>query len=159
MKCTTRAQAAARYGHIDFASRHWPDQGKWLKMLEIPPEWFPQWRVLGTKIPVTHIACNLDLHAPLLTALRHVHERGLGKELLTFDGCFNIRMVRGSNTHFSTHSYGLGLDINAKWNPMGPVLHTTWSKAFVKCFTEQGFDWGGDWNGRKDPMHFSLAWE
>lgn len=159
MKCTTRTAAAARYGHIDFASRHWPDQGKWLKLLEIPHDWFPGWKVQGTKMQTTHIACNLDLHAPLLTALTHVHERKLGKELLSFDGCFNIRMVRGSTSHFSAHSYGLAVDLNASRNPMGQVLHSSWSKEFVACFKEQGFDWGGDWHGRKDPMHFSFCWE
>jgi hypothetical protein len=30
------------------------------------------------------------------------------------------------------------------------------SPGFVKCFTDNGFEWGGTWK-RKDPMHFQLA--
>lgn len=157
-KCTTRDAAIARYGHIDFASRVWPDQGHWMKMFLVAPGMFPNWKVLDTDHPVHAIFCNKDIHAPLLAALTSVHERGMADSLLTFDGCFNIRMVRGSSS-FSTHAYGLGLDFNAKTNPMSSVLHTTMSQKFVKCFTEQGFAWGGNFHGRKDPMHFSYAWE
>ncbi len=159
MKCTTRAQAVARYGPIDFASKHWGGSAVWLQMLEIPHGLAPNWKVQDTNIPVTHIACNKDIHVPLLTALHSLSNIGKAGELHTFDGCFNIRMVRGSNDHFSAHSYGLALDIDAATNPMGPVLHTTRSHEFVKCFTDQGFDWGGGWHGRKDPMHFSWCWE
>lgn len=158
MKCTSRAQAVERYGHIDFEHKHWPDQMKWLKLLEIPPGWFPTWTVLDTGVTVRRIACNIDMHAPLMAALKAIHEQNLGHELHTFDGCFNIRAVRGSASA-STHAYGLGLDIYAKKNLMSYVLRTTFSKAFVKCFTDQNFNWGGNWKGRKDPMHFSYAWE
>jgi hypothetical protein len=158
-KCTTRVAAEARYGHIDFASRHWPEQSHWIRSLVIPEGMFPNWKVLNTKMPVRAIACNLDLHQPLMAALTAVHNKGLGAQLHTFDGCFNIRMVRGSNAHFSAHSYGLALDINAATNPMGSVLHTTFTADFVKCFTDQGFAWGGNFHGRKDPMHFSRCFE
>lgn len=156
MKCTTREAARARYGSIDFAARQWPQKNKWMGMLDIPDDWFPNWYVLDTKHPVTAIYCNIDMHKPLLAALKAVKEKGLGKYLKTFDGVFNIRMVRGSKVAASAHAYGLAIDINAGENPLGakPKMHP----AIVECFKAQGFDWGGDFS-RKDGMHFSYCWE
>lgn len=158
-KCTTRAAAEQRYGHIDFASKHWPERNHWIRSLIIPEGMFPNWKVLNTKIPVKTIACNIDIHGPLMAALNSVHDKGLGGQLKTFDGCFNIRMVRGTRSAFSAHSYGLAVDLNAALNPMGKVLHTTFTPEFVKCFTDQGFAWGGNFKSRRDPMHFSYCWE
>lgn len=157
-RCRTLTDAIARYGAIDFASRHWPDSGKWVKLLEIPQVWFPNWHVMGTKMPVRHIACNLDMHQALYSALNSVYVRGLGQHLKTFDGCFNIRAVRGRSSP-STHSYGLAIDIDARTNPMSKLLRTDLPGEFVRCFTDQSFSWGGDFHSRKDPMHFSFAWE
>lgn len=156
-KMTTRSAAMHRYGEIDLAHAHWPDQAKWLSYVNIPLDWFPAWKVEGKT--VTHIYCNIDTHAPLLAALTEVHAKGLGSVLKTFDGCFNIRVVRGS-TSMSTHAYGLGFDINASLNPLAGT-HGDFSKHLdvVDCFKRQGFDWGGDWSGRKDQMHLSFAWE
>lgn len=149
--------AANRYGHIDLASKFWPDQNHWIKMLEIPVGWFPHWRVLDSKSIVKHIACNIDIHGPLMSALTEVRFHGLGQELHTFDGCFNIRQVRGA-TSISAHAYGLALDLNAAENPLGS-LHSKFSSKFVDCFIKFGFSWGGNFHGRKDPMHFSWCWE
>lgn len=158
MKCKTREAAIARYGHIDLASRHWPEQNRWITLLHVP-EWFPNWTVLDTLHPVQVIACNTDIAEPLLATLRSIHDKGLGAVLKTFDGCFNIRSVRGSNS-MSTHAYGLGLDLNAAINPLAGT-HGDFTKhmSVVDCFRQQGFDWGGDFHGRKDQMHFSYAWE
>jgi hypothetical protein len=157
----TREQAVERYGHIDFASKHWPKESEWIKLAVIPTDWFKHWTVLDTDLPVRVIACNADIKVPLMTALFNVKEQGLGDLLQTFDGCYNVRMVRGSNTLFSAHSYGLAFDLNASANPLGMTQHGFYDHLdLVKCFTDQGFHWGGNWSGRKDPMHFSFAgWE
>lgn len=157
-KMTTRQSAVTRYGGIDLAAGHWADQSKWMANLAVPDGWFPGWKVQDSNVLVTHIFCNRDIHAPLMAALTAVRSKGLAAELKTYDGCFNIRAVRGSSL-MSTHAFGLGIDINAATNPMSSVLHSTWSAGFVKCFTDQGFAWGGNFHGRKDPMHFSYAWE
>ena len=159
-KCTSRSQAVEKYGAIDFSSRHWPDQNQWLKMFEVPKGFFPDWKVMETDLPCTHFMLNLDAHYPMLNALESVHNLGLGHLLHTFDGCFNIRMVRGTNNMFSAHSYGLAIDINAAENPLGCDHGGFYNyPEFIKCFTNQGWDWGGHWVHRKDPMHFSYCWE
>lgn len=97
--------------------------------------------------------CNKDIVAPLKQAFLNLINRGFVNELKTFDGCFNIRKMRGLES-MSLHSWGIAIDVNAAWNGLGvtPVL----SAGFVKCFTDAGFDWGGLWS-RKDGMHFQLS--
>lgn len=94
--------------------------------------------------------CNLDLMPALRQALFNLHERNLLHELKTWDGCFCVRPVRGGK-EMSIHSWAMAVDVNAVENVLGkePKL----SAEFVKCFTDAGFDWGGNWK-RKDGMHF-----
>lgn len=99
------------------------------------------------------IYCNKDLITPLSKAFESLITTGKVVELRTWDGCFNIRKKRGLSS-MSLHSWGIAIDVNAAWNGLGkdPVL----SPEFVKCFTDNGFDWGGTWT-RKDGMHFQLS--
>jgi hypothetical protein len=98
--------------------------------------------------------CNKLMIAPLTAAFTALIKTGAVKELKTFDGCFNIRYQRGSRTKASIHSWALAIDVNAAWNALGST--PTLSALFVKCFTDSGFDWGGNWQ-RKDGMHFQLS--
>lgn len=97
--------------------------------------------------------CNRDMVAPLTKVFGLVIARGLVGEVKTFDGCFNIRKKRGGSSA-SLHSWGIAIDINAAWNRMG--VAPTMSKALVNCFTEGGFEWGGNWV-KPDGMHFQLS--
>ena len=54
----------------------------------------------------------------------------------------------------SLHSWGIAIDVNAFEN--GLHQEPRLSAGFVKCFTDAGFIWGGNWR-RKDGMHFELA--
>ncbi len=97
--------------------------------------------------------CNKDIITPLSLAFKNLIDRGFSKELKTFDGCFNIRKKRGL-TSLSLHSWGIAIDVNAAWNQLH--MKPTLSPGFVKCFTDAGFDWGGNWT-RLDGMHFQLS--
>lgn len=98
------------------------------------------------------IYCNKDLINPLSNAFLHIIERGVSTQVLTWDGCFNIRSKRGSK-NISLHSWGIAIDINAAWNRYGKK--PTMSKELVECFIDAGFDWGGYWT-KPDGMHFQL---
>lgn len=98
------------------------------------------------------VYCNKRMVAPLTNAFTKIIARGLVNQLKTWDGCFNIRKKRGANSS-SLHSWGLAIDINAAWNGFGKT--PTMSKELVACFTESGFDWGGEWS-KPDGMHFQL---
>ena len=98
------------------------------------------------------VYCNKDLIKPLELAFKNIIARGLINQLKTWDGCFNIRKKRGQSAA-SLHSWGIAVDVNAAWNTFGG--RPTLSAAFVKCFTDAGFEWGGLWQ-RRDAMHFQL---
>lgn len=118
----------------------------WMVLWDVPVE-------LEIGVIPKRIYCNKDLIAPLTQAFRNLISTSHVKELKTWDGCFNIRKKRGL-TSMSLHSWGIAIDVNAFENGLGkkPVL----SAAFVKCFTDAGFDWGGTWR-RPDGMHFQLS--
>lgn len=107
-----------------------------------------------------HWKCRIYGHElmadPLRKAFRLIVDRGLFDELKTWDGCFNIRPVKGGSRP-STHSWGLANDFNAATNPFSRELITDLSDEFIKCFAESGFEWGGLWGHPYfDPMHFQL---
>lgn len=122
-------------------------EGTWMKLWDVP-------QYINDAIPVipNKIYCNKDLVSPLEAAFRNVINRGLSKEIKTWDGCFNIRNKRGLST-LSIHSWALAIDINAAWNGLGKA--PTMSKELVACFVDAGFEWGGYWT-RLDGMHFQL---
>lgn len=90
-----------------------------------------------------------------------VKERGLNKLILTWDGCWNPRFVRGSRTRLSNHSLGTAFDINAAWNPLGANPAPKGSKGsvieLVPLANECGLYWGGHYPNRKDGMHFEIG--
>ena len=115
------------------------------------------------------IYCNAAMVKPLRLAISHLITRGYIDELKTWDGCFNLRPIRGYEQRYmhlmdegstaqamdllSLHSWGIAIDVNASWNKLG--AEPTLTAGFVRCFTDAGFIWGGDWK-RKDGMHFQL---
>ena len=133
----TSAQALKKYGE--------PSLEKNMTVWDVPTE-------LEIGVIPKKIYCNKDLVKPLEQAFKNLIERNFVKELKTWDGCFNLRKKRGLAS-MSLHSWGIAIDINAAWNGLGktPVL----SAGFVKCFTDAGFYWGGNFK-RKDGMHFEL---
>lgn len=122
------------------------------------------------KIP-KRIYCNKQMEVPLLVAFYNIIDRDLEHEVIKWDGCFNVRPIRGKEDehkqammdgnlelamgYMSVHSWGCAIDINPKENPLGKKPKM--SKELVDCFKDAGFDWGGDWK-RKDGMHFQLSY-
>ena len=80
--------------------------------------------------------------------------------ILSWDGSFVPRFVRGSTTSLSNHAFGTAFDINAQWNPMGsrPALigEKGCTRELVAIAHEHGFYWGGHFT-RQDGMHFEVA--
>ena len=73
------------------------------------------------------------------------------------------------SSKMSVHAYGLAVDINVAENPYISGTKTVGSKydpknneysipaggVLVNAFYAEGWGWGGDWNSKKDYMHFS----
>lgn len=136
--------------------------------LETQSEWFEVWQVpklflekfshvrfsaVGTTGFPKKIFINKDFRPLIEKALQNVIDRGLERELKTWDGCFIIRQKRGLSS-LSLHSWALAIDVNQAENQLGKLPKL--SKEFVKCFTDAGCEWGGNWT-RKDGMHFQIG--
>ncbi len=87
---------------------------------------------------------------------------------------FNCRLMTGSKSKWSNHSYGLAIDLNPFENPYisksGKVslkealkfakrVHKNKAVLLkedlaVKAFLNDGFIWGGNWHSVKDYQHF-----
>lgn len=98
-------------------------------------------------------ACYI-MEDPLRNAFRLIVQRGLASELKTYDGCWNIRHMKGGGA-LSVHSWGLAVDFNAVENPFGGPVN--FSDEFIRCFADSGFESGSLWR-TKDGMHFQICW-
>jgi len=84
-----------------------------------------------------------------------------------YDGCFCCRAIRGQTRHYSTHSWGIAFDLNAAHNPLASIPPASFDAThpfvftsdhpIVKIFKKHGFTWGGEFQHRKDPMHFQYS--
>ena len=99
------------------------------------------------------IYCNKLMIGKLSDALLEIKKAGLLHMIVTWNGCFNVRKSRTSNS-YSLHAWGIAIDINAESNALGSK--PTLSPEVVAIFKKHGFDWGGDWK-RPDGMHFQLS--
>lgn len=123
------------------------NEGKYMQILNVPAD-----LQLGVFPP--KIYCNKLIADKLIAAFTNIRDRKLEKHLKTYDGCYCLRKQRGSISAYSMHSWGLAIDINASENGLG--MEPKINKKLVECFTDAGFEWGGNWV-RKDGMHFQLA--
>ncbi|MBR3623624.1 MAG: M15 family metallopeptidase [Selenomonadaceae bacterium] len=92
--------------------------------------------------------------------------------------CFNFRYI-SHTTKISKHGLGLAVDINPLYNPYvkcvdgKQIIEPATAKKYLdrtkdfpyktdknslvyKLFAAHGFEWGGDWETRKDYQHFEL---
>jgi hypothetical protein len=109
--------------------------------------------------------CKVSFHkkvGPQVQALFAAWEKaGLLSLVLTWNGSYASRFVRGSRTTLSAHSHGSAFDINVKNNALGvcPALvgQEGSVRKLVPIANQLGFNWGGHMLSRKDGMHFELA--
>lgn len=111
--------------------------------------------------PVHSIRCHKlvaeDLKAIFLEILalygtpNEIHRVGLDQ----YDGCYNFRPVRGAS-RLSMHAYGAAIDLDAADNGLG-ATHGRMPADVVAIFKRHGWRWGGDYQGRKDWMHFEAC--
>ena len=88
-------------------------------------------------------------------------DAGFLDRVLTWDGSFVPRFVRGSRTLLSNHAFGTAFDINAALNPRGTRPLLVGKKGSVRelvtMANDQGFYWGGHFGAKPDGMHFEIA--
>lgn len=90
-------------------------------------------------------------------------KRGLLHHVISWDGAYVCRFIRGSRTTLSNHAFGSAFDVNAAWNMRGTTGALPGKKGYlwplVATAVEFGFFWGGWWGsenrgGTPDLMHF-----
>lgn len=106
------------------------------------------------------IALNLiDVFGDLLSHYGLPELQRLGIDL--FGGCVNVRLMRGSKTKWSRHSWGIAIDLD----PARNGLKTNWAKSqfskpeyqiMADTFYKHGFiNYGKEKN--YDSMHFEIS--
>ncbi len=104
--------------------------------------------------PFKRIYCNKELIPYLNLTFKILIEKDLFKEIKTFDGCWNVRHIRGTTDRWSTHTFGIAVDFNAEENPLGGPVR--FSQDFLQIWRDSGWTIGADFS-RKDGMHFQLV--
>lgn len=90
-------------------------------------------------------AAQQDDASPLLKHVRH------------YSGSGNLRPIRNS-TRISTHGFWAAIDFDAEHLPLAKAVpKSEMPEQIVNAFIGSGAAWGGNWTGRKDPMHFQYA--
>jgi len=140
----TSADCVKKYGKPDIAMER-----AHMQLWELPEGFVKAIPALPERL-----YCNADIIRPLWQAITNVIKQDLACYINSWEGCFNIRMKRGGQNSWSLHSWGVAIDFNAGTNRFGqePQMHLS----LVKCFTDEGFDWGGAWS-KPDGMHFQLS--
>lgn len=89
-------------------------------------------------------------------------ETGLLGNILSYDGAYNPRFVRGgaAQQNLSNHAFGTAFDINAAQNRLGVEPATAGAPGCIYLLVPVahrfGFYWGGHFS-RRDGMHFEVA--
>lgn len=112
--------------------------------------------------PLKTISFHKKAAPALLAALNQIWEY-VGHDQSRLDregisncaGTYNPRKVRGSATKWSNHAFGAAIDLDAEANGLG--TKGDMPEWVVAAFKHQGARWGGDYRGRKDPMHFEFC--
>jgi len=162
----TTAQRQQLFGAFSFVADPQPGNREHIRITD---DW-AETNIIDVSIPVKHVAGKdgplvMPFHrlaADQLVALWLEWERkGLLDRIVSFDGAFVPRFVRGSTTSLSNHAFGTAFDINAEFNNLGRTPAAVGAQGSVRelvpIANELGFFWGGHYNHRLDGMHFEVA--
>lgn len=85
----------------------------------------------------------------------HIQNDHLGQYTKYLVSTYACRLQRGSTSKWSTHAWGIAIDISSKYEPLGQCYSTT-NKYFAQRFKSHGWLWGLSFC---DPMHFQYAYD
>lgn len=122
----------------------------------------PPFQMYYEKHPLKSISVNRKVASSLLRVFNEILDKcghdqkkidALG--VSAYGGCYNYRPIRGSN-NLSNHAFAAAIDLDPENNPLGAKIGKM-SPLVVTAFKNEGWLWGGDYKGRKDPMHFEAV--
>jgi peptidoglycan hydrolase-like protein with peptidoglycan-binding domain len=164
---TTNAQRESLFGHFDYVSA---PTAKNPEAIRIFGTW-QQDNIVNVPIPQLRKALGIKalqtmqfhrLAAKQLQGLWAGWEKAkLLDRILSYEGAYVPRFVRGSRTTLSNHAFGSAFDINARYNGLGARPALVGEKGSVRelvsLANDWGFYWGGNFKTRPDGMHFEVA--
>lgn len=165
------AARGRRWGRFDYESA--PTKRNRERII-IDPEWVGD-NIVRVQIPqlvaiprgkpggrhIRTARCHVKIKDQLLALWQAWEDDCLLDLVLTYNGDFVPRFIRGSTKTLSNHAWGTAFDINVQYNPLG---HTPQYRGqlgsvreLVPLANKYGFYWGGHYSKRADGMHFEAA--
>ncbi|MFW5687603.1 MAG: M15 family metallopeptidase [Bacteroidota bacterium] len=161
----TQSQYREKFGKFSYSMKPGNNPGR---EIIVSPEWETE-NLVYINTPILqglppYRAGRMRVHKRVANQFQGLFEEweraGLKNLLLSYDGGYYPRMIRGSETNLSSHSYGIAFDINAAYNGLGIIPPKAGAKGSVRPLVEAalkfGFYWGGHFS-RYDGMHFEVA--
>lgn len=99
---------------------------------------------------VTRAACHAELEDVFTAVFAEIHARGYWHLLKTYDGIYNKRKKTANSDQWSTHSWGIAVDLNAATNGFG--TKGDMPEPIIEIFEKHGFT-----HLKSDPMHFQFT--
>lgn len=136
--------------------------------IRITDDW-PKKNIVIVKIPQLAFvrnaprSCSISVHAHIaeqfIAVFKAWDDAGLSNRIITWDGSWVPRYVRGSRSVLSNHAWGTAFDVNAQWNMLGSQPALKGSRGSVRELVQIAYDHGFYWLGwnrstRPDGMHF-----
>lgn len=122
----------------------------------------PQLKTLGLS-DTGKVAMHRIAQVRCLALWEAWEKAGLLPRVLTYEGGWVPRFIRGSRSVLSNHAFGTAFDINYEWNQLGMVPAFKGQRGSVRelvgIANAHGWFWGGHYDSRLDGMHFELAAE
>ena len=104
---------------------------------------------------VKRTRCHRLLVENFQSVFEAIEKEGLQDMVMHYAGIYAARAIRGQTMHASTHSWGIAIDLEPAEYPLGSLKR--FHKRITTLFHDAGFFYGGDFQSRKDPMHFQFA--
>lgn len=110
--------------------------------------------------PLPELKFNKKLDSKIRELFDAWREKNVMHLIKSIDATFELRYIKGHHGILSAHAYGIAMDINKKWNPIGhlPVYKDKIGsvRELVPIANQLGFYWGGHMK-RSEGAHFEFA--
>ena len=130
-------------------------------------------RLYDARFPIKRVSLSTPFHPKAFAEHRRIDSN---RSVTASFNCRPVVTATGPGDDYSQHAYGLAIDLNPLQNPYvttdgfvrnrAAEPYTVRSRSLegmihegdvvVDSFAAIGWEWGGNWSGDKDYMHFSL---
>jgi hypothetical protein len=131
-------------------------------------------QLYDARFPIKRVSLSTPFHPKAFAQHRRIDSN---RSVTASFNCRPVLTATGPGDDFSQHAYGLAVDINPLQNPyvstdgfvrnraaepytvrsrrLEGMIHE--GDVVVRTFATIGWEWGGNWSGDKDYMHFSQS--